>query len=576
MFSVLDENSQMLAVYVTAPLVLLILVLTLSLCCLHKHKQQKRVCRKQEENEIYEFYNSLNLPIASFDPATVVTSAVVADKWELPHSCLHFGSVLGHGAFGQVVLGLVLPSHLKVTEADQCQIQRIGRYAVVAVKMLQDETQGRNGREFLNEIDLMKKIGYHKNVLSILGCCTIHDPVCLVVEHAPLGDLLSYLQKKRRSLQSKRIESDEAVCARDELHANLLSFLRQVAVGMEFLSQKGYIHRDLAARNVLVCSPKLVKIGDFGLTRYVYDDKIYVNQRGGKLPLKWMSIEAIAKLTFSTASDVWSFGILLFEVVTLGSIPYPAIDNSELLQELSLGHRIAKPQNCSQALYDIMLLCWEQEPANRPNFSQLRHVLEQLLEQCSNHDYIKLDFDPESIADYHQTMTSDGSDSGILDGRHPSEPTSDDTGIEAGSSLSLSTYSPSPTNEHTFDLESLNSGRCACNSVNVVPSAVDSKNTKDISVNISRMDDVFLDNVSENISHETGTARTQREAFTQASATISHNETGIPRTAAIILSPSHGNPSSPDSCQVRQRKRYSDPIESYPPEGDDKAGTTHL
>uniref|UniRef100_A0A2C9M2U5 Protein kinase domain-containing protein n=1 Tax=Biomphalaria glabrata TaxID=6526 RepID=A0A2C9M2U5_BIOGL len=118
----------------------------------------------------------------------------------------------------------------------------------------------------------------------------------------------------------------------------------------DFLASKGFVHRDLAARNVLVGNNKVCKIGDFGLARYVYDNVVYINRRGGRLPVKWMSEEAIFDLTFSTASDVWSFGIVLFEIVTLGGTPYPTIPTRNLLKELQKGYRMEKPVNCSQEL----------------------------------------------------------------------------------------------------------------------------------------------------------------------------------------------------------------------------------
>uniref|UniRef100_K1PBB3 receptor protein-tyrosine kinase n=1 Tax=Magallana gigas TaxID=29159 RepID=K1PBB3_MAGGI len=282
---------------------------------------------------------------------TATTLTVVADKWEIPHSCVRIGRVLGSGAFGYVVKGRINRSILKhrgikePVDADQKNI-----YVSVAVKLIQEDASETNKEDFLREIRLMKGIGYHRNVISMLGCCTLRDPICLIVEHASRGDLLSYLRNIRKNLQqhinAEYVNQDSETVGPQEL----LSFSRQISTGMEFLTQKGFIHRDLAARNILVDKKNVVKIGDFGLTRYTYDNKVYVNRKGGRLPLKWMSVEAIKELTFSTASDVWSFGVLLFEIVTLGGTPYPTIDTRDLLRELENGYRMEKPENCSEEI----------------------------------------------------------------------------------------------------------------------------------------------------------------------------------------------------------------------------------
>ncbi|XP_050405188.1 tyrosine-protein kinase receptor Tie-1 [Patella vulgata] len=265
-------------------------------------------------------------------------------------------------------------------------------HTIVAVKLLHDNTDNRNKQEFIKEINIMKEIGVHNNIVSIIGCCTYRDPVCLIVEHVPNGDLLTYLQNIRHA-----IDTDENVVVDVDNNqtpmltsADLLSFCRQISMGMEYLSEKGYVHRDLAARNILIGTDKILKIGDFGLARYIYDDKIYVNRKGGKLPVKWMSIEAIFELSFSIASDVWSFGVVVFEIVTFGGNPYPGINNKDLLQELKKGYRMEKPENCSQELYDIMLDCWKAKPSDRPSFTKLREQLEKLIEDTSGVEYLQL------------------------------------------------------------------------------------------------------------------------------------------------------------------------------------------
>ncbi|XP_053372508.1 uncharacterized protein LOC123564547 [Mercenaria mercenaria] len=342
---------------------------------------------------------------------------VVADHWELPHCCLKMGRVLGSGAFGQVVKGRVSKSMLMHRGTDTHIAQNgIGTHVTVAIKMLQDNADERHTENFLKEIDMMKDIGYHRNIVSILGCCTLRQPYCLVVENMPHGDLLAYFRNIRKKMQQRVTEGEGYINQDVDMFSprDLLSVARQISTGMDFLAQKGFVHRDLAARNILVGDNKTVKIGDFGLARYIYHDvnKIYVTRRGGKLPLRWMSPEAIFNMTFSTASDIWSFGIVLYEIVTLGGAPYPALSNVELLQALKQGYRMARPDNCSQEIYDIMLDCWKEAPELRPSFSQICNVFTSMLEEDTYLEYFNFNVPLEH--DYYR-INSDSMDIDILD-----------------------------------------------------------------------------------------------------------------------------------------------------------------
>ncbi|XP_048733843.2 uncharacterized protein LOC125649973 isoform X2 [Ostrea edulis] len=344
------DHVDYILVIVGVPIALLVVLLLL--CCILR-RRKKRELSSLDSHLLFGEASPDN-PYNQIERAmrTATTLTVVADKWEIPHDCVRIGRMLGSGAFGYVVKGRINRSILRHRGIKEPFVaDRKNMYVSVAVKLIQEEASETKKEEFLREIRLMKGIGYHNNVISMLGCCTLHDPICLIVEHATHGDLLSYLRNIRQRIQQSKINAEyvnqeiETVSPQE-----LLSFARQISTGMEFLSQKGFIHRDLAARNILVDKKNLVKIGDFGLTRYTYDNKVYVNRKGGRLPLKWMSIEAINELTFSSASDVWSFGVLLFEIVTLGGTPYPTIDTRELLRELKNGYRMEKPENCSEEM----------------------------------------------------------------------------------------------------------------------------------------------------------------------------------------------------------------------------------
>ncbi|XP_022089020.1 fibroblast growth factor receptor-like [Acanthaster planci] len=312
----------------------------------------------------------------------------IPDRWEIPFDRLEMGEMLGKGQFG-IVMKAFIPGKLSTHYTSGSSLFRdsIKRYDVqVAVKMLHGDADEWQRQEFRHEMKLMKDIGHHSNLVSLLGCCsTDATPLCLIVEHCCHGDLLQYLRAKRGPMERldhfRMAEKADGTESDPLMPKDLLSFARQIARGMEYLSQKGFVHRDLAARNVMVAEDKTVKIGDFGLTRYVYDDKIYVHRRGGKLPIKWMSVEALNDQVFTTYNDVWSFGVLLFEIVTLGASPYPGIQNEDILGMLKGGYRIVRPENCSEVLYAIMIACWHHFPEDRPTFTDLRHKLEALLEE---------------------------------------------------------------------------------------------------------------------------------------------------------------------------------------------------
>ncbi|XP_031831224.1 uncharacterized protein LOC116426431 isoform X9 [Nomia melanderi] len=187
------------------------------------------------------------------------------------------------------------------------------------------------------------------------------------------------------------IQQDVARCTETVSALDLLNFARQIVTGMEFLSSSRIIHRDLAARNILVCAGAIVKISDFGLSRDVYQENLYRKQGNGKLPLKWMAIEALTHQIYTTQSDVWSFGILLWEIVTMGAHPYPDVSMNAILKFLKSGYRMGRPFNCSVELYDIMLSCWNVIPQSRPTFTQLGERLDTLICDQSDNEYLIID-----------------------------------------------------------------------------------------------------------------------------------------------------------------------------------------
>ena len=197
-----------------------------------------------------------------------------------------------------------------------------------------------NPEDFLSEAQIMKKLRNQK-LIQLYAVCTLEEPIYIITELMPNGSLLEYLQGKGRTCKLPQ----------------LIDMAAQIAKGMAYLESQNYIHRDLAARNVLVGENNIVKIADFGLARLIKEDE-YEARVGARFPIKWTAPEAANYSRFSIKSDVWSFGILLTELVTFGRIPYPGMTNAEVLHQVEHGFRMQQPQGCPPTLYDIMLECW--------------------------------------------------------------------------------------------------------------------------------------------------------------------------------------------------------------------------
>lgn len=213
---------------------------------------------------------------------------------------------------------------------------------------------------FLAEAKIMKECR-HKNLVSLLGVCTLEEPICILTEYMSNGNLLKYLQNG----EGKTLEINV-----------LIDMCAQVAKGMSYLEDNHIVHRDLAARNVLVGEKEgaipSVRVADFGLAKMFNEDyAVYISQPGGKLPIKWTAPEALLNNTFSVKSDVWSYGILLYEIFTRGQTPYPGMTGGQVVDKLKDGYRMPCPQNCPDPLYEIMKRCWAQEPEKRDTFEYL-------------------------------------------------------------------------------------------------------------------------------------------------------------------------------------------------------------
>ncbi|RLU21488.1 hypothetical protein DMN91_005861 [Ooceraea biroi] len=323
-------------------------------------------------------------------------------KWEFSRSLLKIEQVLGEGEFGRVL------------RAKAMNIGGVPGPTTVAVKTLKEDACASELADLLSEYQLLKE-AQHPNVIRLLGACTTPPgaPVYLIIEFAEFGSLRNYLRRNRHLEPESRIPcsmslvstspinpgEEEQQCADNDASnctitpRDILSFAWQISKGMAYLADIKLVHRDLAARNVLLATGKVCKISDFGLTRDVYEDDAYLKRSKGRVPVKWMAPESLADHVYTSKSDVWSFGVLLWELVTLGASPYPGVDVHNLYNLLKTGYRMEKPPNCSQQLYKLMVSCWHLEPAMRPSFKELTSHWERMLEDGVEY----LDLNPRTV-----------------------------------------------------------------------------------------------------------------------------------------------------------------------------------
>ncbi|XP_058402519.1 fibroblast growth factor receptor 3 isoform X2 [Diceros bicornis minor] len=319
-------------------------------------------------------------------------------KWELSRARLTLGKPLGEGCFGQVVMA----------EAIGIDKDRTAKPVTVAVKMLKDDATDKDLSDLVSEMEMMKMIGKHKNIINLLGACTQGGPLYVLVEYAAKGNLREYLRARRPPGMDYSFDTcklpEEQLTFKD-----LVSCAYQVARGMEYLASQKCIHRDLAARNVLVTEDNVMKIADFGLARDVHNLDYYKKTTNGRLPVKWMAPEALFDRVYTHQSDVWSFGVLLWEIFTLGGSPYPGIPVEELFKLLKEGHRMDKPANCTHDLYMIMRECWHAVPSQRPTFKQLVEDLDRILTVTSTDEYLDLSVPFEQYSPGSQDTPSSSS-----------------------------------------------------------------------------------------------------------------------------------------------------------------------
>uniref|UniRef100_A0A8C6TGE0 receptor protein-tyrosine kinase n=1 Tax=Neogobius melanostomus TaxID=47308 RepID=A0A8C6TGE0_9GOBI len=325
--------------------------------------------------------------------------------WEFPRDHLRLGAVLGSGAFGKVVAATAVGLDPNQNET------------TVAVKMLKPRALSEEREALMSELKILSYIGFHQNIVNLLGACTTGGPMLMITEYCHHGDLLNFLRTRVHHFLSEqempykntRLRSDSGISCGSEDHEmkalrqgprvgqgldpvsdmetadsvsvlDLMRFSLEVAQGLDFLSSKNCIHRDVAARNVLLSEHRIAKICDFGLARDIRNDDSYIVKGNARLPVKWMSPESIFLCVYTIQSDVWSYGVLLWEIFSLGRSPYPnvAVD-SNFYRMIKDGVHMERPYFAPNEMYELMTCCWDLEPTRRPTFSAIGQIIARLL-----------------------------------------------------------------------------------------------------------------------------------------------------------------------------------------------------
>ncbi|XP_070829579.1 ephrin type-B receptor 3 [Chaetodon trifascialis] len=337
----------------SAGLVVIVALVVIAVVCLKKQHSGSEL----EYTEKLQQYISPGVKVY-IDPFTYEdpNDAVHEFAKEIDISCVKIEEVIGAGEFGEVCRG---------------RLKQAGRREmVVAIKTLKAGYTERQRRDFLAEASIMGQFD-HPNVIRLEGVLTRSCPVLIITEFMENGALDSFLR-----LNDGRFTMTQ-----------LVGMLRGIAAGMKYLSDMNYVHRDLAARNILVNSNLVCKVSDFGLSRFLDDtsaDPTYTSSLGGKIPIRWTAPEAIAFRKFTSASDVWSYGIVMWEVVSYGERPYWDMSNQDVMTAVEQDYRLPPPMDCPMVLHQLMLECWMKERNLRPKFSRIVSTLDKLLRNAAS------------------------------------------------------------------------------------------------------------------------------------------------------------------------------------------------
>uniref|UniRef100_A0A4W3JLG8 Focal adhesion kinase 1 n=1 Tax=Callorhinchus milii TaxID=7868 RepID=A0A4W3JLG8_CALMI len=307
--------------------------------CSHPKMRGSSLAETDDYAEIIDEEDTYTMPSSKYNTPR---------DYEIQRERIELGRCIGEGQFGDVHQGIY-------TSPENPTLQ-------VAIKTCKNCTSDSVTEKFLQEALTMRQFD-HPHIVKLIGVIT-ENPVWIIMELCTLGELRSFLQVRKYSLDL----------------ASLILYAHQLSTALSYLESKRFVHRDIAARNVLVSSVDCVKLGDFGLSRYM-EDSTYYKASKGKLPIKWMAPESINFRRFTSASDVWMFGVCMWEILMYGVKPFQGVKNNDVIGRIENGERLPMPPNCPPTLYSLMTKCWAYDPSRRPRFNELKQQLSTILEE---------------------------------------------------------------------------------------------------------------------------------------------------------------------------------------------------
>ncbi|XP_003463833.2 muscle, skeletal receptor tyrosine-protein kinase isoform X2 [Cavia porcellus] len=378
-FSVSPTYSMTVIISIMSSFAVFVLLTISTLYCCRRRKEWKNKKRESAAVTLTTLPSELLLDRLHPNPMYQRMPLLLNPKLlslEYPRNNIEYVRDIGEGAFGRVF------------QARAPGLLPYEPFTMVAVKMLKEEASADMQADFQREAALMAEFD-NPNIVKLLGVCAVGKPMCLLFEYMAYGDLNEFLRSMSPHAVCSLSHGDLSMRAQVSSPgppplscAEQLGIARQVAAGMAYLSERKFVHRDLATRNCLVGENMVVKIADFGLSRNIYSADYYKANENDAIPIRWMPPESIFYNRYTTESDVWAYGVVLWEIFSYGLQPYYGMAHEEVIYYVRDGNILACPENCPLELYNLMRLCWSKLPADRPSFPSIHRILERMCERA--------------------------------------------------------------------------------------------------------------------------------------------------------------------------------------------------